>query len=110
MEIKLELIYLNLENSKHRLGTVVAKYYAMPHLFELRYYVPEEKLWVKMPEIWSKVNKKVQFAWWETKEESDEFQEIMLKLICEKQNQTLEEIKKFRQDWLIQEKLKKSKK
>jgi hypothetical protein len=106
-KMELELMHCNLKNTKYKWGTVVIKYYKLPIFCELRYYVLEDKLWVRMPELWEKPSKKVQFAWWETKEESDEFQQRVLKMVCDKENLTLEEIKKFRQDWINEKKLNK---
>lgn len=109
MEMMLALEYCNLKNTKHKWGTVVIKYYDLPIFCELRYHSPSDKLWVKMPEVWETVERKIRFVWWPTIEQSDEFQERVLKMVCADKQLTVDEIKKFRQDWINDKKLNRKK-
>ena len=63
-----------------RVGTVNVRYYDLIISCDICVY-KREKLWVRMPEIWIKKDKKISFNRWISREKSDEFQEIVLKKV-----------------------------
>jgi hypothetical protein len=75
MDIHVEEVHMAV--SKFRIAQAVVKYH------ELGFYVDiclfkEEKLWVRMPEIWITPTRKRRFFFWVDKADSDRFQEIVL--------------------------------
>lgn len=63
--------------SKFRIAEVLINYHGLGLFLDVCLY-KNEKLWVKMPEIWLNKTSKRRFCFWFTKEDSDKCQEIIL--------------------------------
>lgn len=78
MDIK--LLDLRIKPSTYRVGEATIEYGKMIIRCDLCYFEKDDKMWMRMPEVWAH-GKKFRYCWWPTKESSDEFQELLLKLI-----------------------------
>lgn len=82
--MNIEILDFNLYPCKTKLADVVVRYEEIILRCELVYHVGSHKAWIRMPEIWKTQNFKKKFAYWPTKELSEEFQKCALSKIFEK--------------------------
>ncbi len=81
-----------------RLGIVHVKYYELVLCCEYCIY-KEEKLWIRMPEVWLTTEVKKSYVYWMEKDKSAEFQMCVLKKLFDMINLTLDSAKKIRADF-----------
>ena len=77
---------------KTKLACVMVQYEQLILRCELVYNPGSNIAWIRMPEIWRSKTYKHKYAYWPTKELSDEFQKIVLKKIFDKYDLTLEKV------------------
>lgn len=75
-----EVLKANLKPNTRRIASVLIKYYDLVMNCDICLY-KNEKLWVRMPEVWMTPELKVKFAYWDGKEKSDQFQDYVLKKV-----------------------------
>lgn len=63
--------------NKFRIAEVLVNFHGLGLYLDVCLY-KDEKLWVRMPEIWIKRTDKRRFAFWFSREDSDKCQEIIL--------------------------------
>lgn len=97
----IKLIKVILKPKKHRLGLLYVKYFNLTLRCDLCLY-KNEKLWVRMPEKWTSPENKKSFVFWERKEHSDAFQEIVLDQLRKKSNFSLQEAIEMKKTFLEQ--------
>jgi len=73
-----EVIRAEYRPNTRRIASVLVKYYDLVMNCDICLY-KNERLWVRMPEVWLTADQKVRFAYWDGKEKSDEFQDYVLK-------------------------------
>lgn len=78
--------------TKTKLACVLVLYEKMVVRCDLVYHVGSQKAWIRMPEIWSSKTFKQKYAFWLTKEDSDEFQKIVLNKLFDKYDLNLEKV------------------
>lgn len=83
--------------NRMRLGHLKVKYYDLTIKCDLCLY-KNQKLWVRMPEIWIG-NHKHNFIYWESKEKSRESQDIILNKVFDLTGFTLEKAIKLKNEW-----------
>lgn len=66
--------------NKRRIGTVTLNQGGLMIYCDICLY-KDEKLWIRMPEYWVNEETKIRFAFWETKELSDQKQDFILKKV-----------------------------
>ncbi len=81
--MKLHVLSFNLSPGKTKLAEVAVRYENLILRCDIVYHPTDKKIWVRMPEIWVTATVKHQFAFWPSKELSDEFQVEVLKKIDE---------------------------
>lgn len=86
--MKIEVVKVAIKTHKTRLATVLLKYYDLLMMCDLCIF-KEERLWIRMPEIWRNEQKQ-RFCAWEKTETSEAFQREVLKQIEEKEGITLQ--------------------
>ncbi len=79
-----DVLDFDLHPCKTKLACVLVKYGELVLRCELVYHVGKQKPWVRMPEIWRTKTYKHKFAYWPSKELSDDFQKVVLKKIFDK--------------------------
>lgn len=79
MEIK--ILKFELRPCRTKVADLLIQYESVIFRCELTYYTPSNRPWIRMPEIWTASNHKYKFAYWPTKEISDEFQKTVLDII-----------------------------
>lgn len=77
----IEIVDFEIFPSKTSLGNILIQYEKLMLRCELVYHAGEKKAWIRMPEIWRSSTYKHKFAYWPTKEDSDEFQKVVLEKI-----------------------------
>lgn len=75
MDIRVQEAKLSV--TKFRVAQALVKYHELGFYVDICLY-KEEKLWVRMPEMWVNKTKKKRFFFWIDKTDSDRFQEIVL--------------------------------
>jgi UV DNA damage repair endonuclease len=75
-----EVLKADLRPNTRRIASVLVKYYDLVMNCDICIY-KNEKLWVRMPEVWMTPDLKVRFAYWDGKEKSEEFQDYVLKKV-----------------------------
>lgn len=78
--------------SKTKLGCLLVLYEKMVIRCELVFHVNSQKPWIRMPEIWATKTFKKKYAYWPTKEDSDEFQKIVLNKLFDKYDLNLDKV------------------
>jgi hypothetical protein len=95
----IEVVEVNMHSYGSRLGVVKVKYYDLVLICDLCLY-RKEKLWIRMPEMWTANATKKRFVFWEDKEKSDEFQQTVLLKVKEMVGLTLEDAVELKQSLL----------
>lgn len=72
-----EVLDAQISVTKKRIGTLLLNHEGLIVSCEICVY-KDEKLWIRMPEIWTHKETKCRLAFWESKELSDQKQEIIL--------------------------------
>ncbi len=90
--MNIEILDFQKHSCKTKLACVLVLYEKMVVRCELVYHAGSRKAWIRMPEIWRTSAQKHRYAWWQTKEESDEFQKTVLKKMFDKYDLNLEKI------------------
>ncbi len=72
----IELVKVEFKPSSNRIAALQVRYYKALLMVDLCIY-KEERLWVRMPEMWLG-EQKIKFIHWEDKADSDAFQETVL--------------------------------
>jgi hypothetical protein len=85
-----------LQQDARRLGWVLIKYGEIHLNCDLVYYIKDKKLWIRMPEVWTKRDTKIQFCYWPNRETSAEFQKNIIDQIYKNFNFDLESALKDR--------------
>lgn len=75
-----------------KLAILTIKYHELLMKCELVYFPSENKVWVRMPELWLNPHKKFSCAWWPRKAFSDEFQKVVLNKIFDKYDLSVEKV------------------
>jgi hypothetical protein len=88
----IEVVDFETHPTKTQLACILVRYEKLMLRCELVYHVGAKKAWVRMPEIWKTQTFKKKYAYWPTKELSDEFQEAVLKIIFEKYDLNIEKL------------------
>lgn len=99
----IEVLKVELKPDKIRIGRLKIKYYDLTIFCDLCLY-KDEKLWVRMPEMWRNKEEKIHFLFWENPEKSDEFQKVVLNKVFETLGLTVEAAVKMRQDFFLRRK------
>lgn len=94
----LEVINAEISVTKKRLGTVLINHEGLIVSCEICVY-KDEKLWIRMPEFWTREGNKIQKAWWESKEISDEKQVIILNKVFAMLDLNLEKALELRKNF-----------
>lgn len=76
----MEVLHAEIKPSKTRLGLVKIRYYDLTFFCDICVY-RGEKLWLRLPQIWTSQESKSQLVFWEDKKKSDEFQLFVLSKI-----------------------------
>lgn len=97
----IKLLKVVLKPKKHRLGLLYIKYYNLTIRCDLCLY-KNEKLWVRMPEKWTNPENKKKFVFWENKDDSNAFQQIVLDQLHKKSKFNLQEAIELRKKFLEQ--------
>lgn len=82
--MNIEILDFEMHPCKTKLAYVLVQYEKMVFRCEIVYHIGSRKAWVMMPEIWKTKTKELKYAWWCTKEDSDEFQKVVLNKIFDK--------------------------
>ncbi len=90
--MNIEILDYEEHPSKTKLACILVQYEEVVVRCELVYHVGAQKAWVRMPEIWVTKRYKKKFAYWPTKEKSDEFQKIVLNKLFDKYDLNLEKV------------------
>lgn len=93
--MEFEVVQFKLHTNAYSIGKCLISYGNLLIDCELAYYKPENKAWLRMPERWVfENNKRVKerYCFWNTKEESDKFQQEILKIIYERYDLSLDQI------------------
>ncbi len=96
--IMIDIVEVKIRPSTSRLGIVIVKYYNLVLSCDLCLY-KAEKLWIRMPEIWLQNSEKKRIVWWEEKNFSDDFQNLVLKKVFDMVGLTLENAIELRKDF-----------
>jgi hypothetical protein len=94
----LEILDFEVHLSKTKLGCILIQYEDLILRCELVYHVGEQKAWIRMPEMWFCTDFKKKFAYWPTKEKSDEFQKIALEKLYAKYDLDLNKVAQLQND------------
>jgi len=94
----IDVVKVEIRPSSFRLGIVIVSYYDLVLSCDLCIY-KEEKLWIRMPEMWINHNEKKKFVWWQEKNFSDDFQNLVLKKVFDMVGLTLEQAIELRKDF-----------
>ena len=90
--MEIDVLECKIFPTKRRIGSLLVQYGELLMNCDLKYYVPGDRAWVKMPEVWLTPDKKVKFCFWPTKELSEEFQKKVLNKIFDKYDLSFEKI------------------
>lgn len=77
---------------KTKLACILVQYEQLVLKCELVFHVNSQTPWIRMPEVWRTKTYKHKFAYWPTKELSDEFQKIVLNKLFDKYDLNLEKV------------------
>ncbi len=66
------------------IGKLIVRYGELSMRCQLVIYKKTNQPWIRMPEIWTSPERKMQFCFWPTKVLSDDFQKIVLKKLFDK--------------------------
>lgn len=80
-----EVLKAEISVTRTRIGTLLLSHEGLILSCEICVY-KDEKLWIRMPEIWTEKGKKCRLAFWESKELSDEKQVIILNKVFDMLN------------------------
>lgn len=89
--------------SKRRIGRVVINHEGLIVCCDICLY-KDQKLWIRMPEIWLDNEKKLRLVFWETQQISDEKQEIILNKVLDILDLDIEKAKKLKKDFFTERK------
>jgi hypothetical protein len=78
--------------TKTKMGNVHIRYGDLVLRCELVYNVKDNKAWIRMPEVWRSETYKHKYAYWLSKETSDEFQVKALRLLFQNQDLSMEKL------------------
>lgn len=81
--MQVDVIKLDMRPGWNRIGQVIVGYYELKIDMDLVIYEPQQKLWLRMPEVW-KGDFKKRYCFWPCTEVSDRFQEAVLTILHEK--------------------------
>lgn len=95
--------------NSNRLALVKVAYYDLIISCDLCLF-KNEKLWIRMPEMWVTPDKKKKFCWWPTTEISDGFQGLILNLVCKEMDLTLEKAIEMKKNFKLNKKKTRQKK
>lgn len=84
----IEVVGIFRKANERKLASLTVKYHDLMIKCDLCLF-NEEKLWVRMPEVWMKKQQKQQFVFWPGKDLSDEFQKEVIKQVMEKTGLTM---------------------
>lgn len=89
----LEIIKVEIVPTAKKIGSLQVRYYDLLLECEIVFHSKpgEQKLWIRMPEIWFTKEKKMQFAKWISPEASANFQNSIIKLLKEEHSLGLAE-------------------
>ena|SRR5687768_5132492 len=93
----LEVTEIEIKPSINRLGFLKLKYYELVIKCDICLY-KENKLWIRMPEMWIDDRKK-RFVCWESQEISDEKQEIILNKVFDLVGLDLPKAVELKRNW-----------
>lgn len=99
----LDVLSFEMKPTLDRIGVVIVSYYDLVILCDLCVY-KDEKLWVRMPELWINKDTKKSFVSWKNKIISDEFQSQILKKVFDMVGITVEKAVKIRKDFFTRRK------
>lgn len=90
--MSIELVDSYISIGTRQVGFLKVKYYDLIIYCDLVFFRKRNKAWIRMPEYWFTQENKTCFCRWDDKKISDQFQEVMLKLVFEKHNLSHEKI------------------
>ncbi len=91
----IEVLKIDMKTTKTRLGVVYIKYYNLVVCCDICIY-KNENLWLRMPEIWLTPTIKRSFVFWESKQDSKDFQKDVLNKLFDMVGLTLESAMQMR--------------
>jgi hypothetical protein len=84
--------------TQRRIGRVTINHEGLIVCCEICVY-NDEKLWIRMPEFWPNKQNKIRLAFWESKELSDQKQELILKKVFDMLDLNVEKAVQLRKDF-----------
>lgn len=96
--MNIEVLDFEQHPCKIKLGCVLVQYGDLVLRCELVYHVGTRKAWIRMPEIWRTKTYKHKFAYWPSKELSEEFQKVVLNKLFDKYDLNLDKIAQLHVD------------
>lgn len=94
----LEVLNVEIKVNQCRLGNVYVRYHDLLIACEVCLY-KEEKLWIRMPEVWITKEQKKPYVRWVDKKNSDKFQELILSKVFDMVGLTLEDAIKMKNEF-----------
>ncbi len=101
MDIK--VVEARLAVNKFRIAEVLVNYYGLGLYLDICVY-KDEKLWVRMPEIWLHRTEKRKFGFWFDKKDSDKCQEVILNKVFDMIGLDLESAMRERKNFFTNKK------
>jgi hypothetical protein len=84
-----EVLLVEVKPSAFRIGTVFLRYYDLSMSCDICLF-KNERLWIRLPEMWISQTKKISFVRWIDKGHSDNFQKLILSKVFDMVGLTLE--------------------
>lgn len=88
-----EILEFKLKADARKLGTILIRYHELEMKCELVYNRKDDRMWVRMPEVWLTPEKKVSYCHWPNRTISDKFQKEVLNKLQENYRVEFKEIK-----------------
>lgn len=96
--MEIEIVEFKIQPDQRRLAWVLIQYGNLFLNCDLVYHIKDQKLWIRMPEIW-KDDKKIRSCFWPNKAISDNFQKETLEKIYKNYDFSLEKVLKEKKNY-----------